>query len=63
MDDKRATNLVTGYLIGQSIRKALEVIIAITIMVLLWCVPLYLIDFLPMSAQLVALWTSFIVSY
>lgn len=44
--DKKAHNFFVGYVIGQKIRKALGVLLGIAIAVLLWCVPLWLFNFL-----------------
>ena len=48
-DKKRLESYVTGYLIGQSIWKGIEAIIAIVIIVCMWIVPLILIDLLPVG--------------
>lgn len=44
--DKEVHNFFFGYVIGQKIRKALEVLLGIAIAVLLWCIPLWLFNFL-----------------
>lgn len=48
MVDKKIDSFMTGVFIGHSIYKAIEIIIGLFIMVLLWIIPLYLIDLLPL---------------
>ena len=44
--DKEVHNFFFGYVIGQKIRKALEILLGIAIAVVLWCIPLWLFNFL-----------------
>lgn len=45
MADKKVQSYITGYLIGQKIRKALFVIIGLFIMVFFWIIPLWIFEF------------------
>ena len=46
MDDKKIESFLTGYLIGQKIKKVLETILGIILVVFLWFIPLWLLNLL-----------------
>ena len=44
--DKEIMNYLTGYAIGQEIRKGLKAILGLFIMVMIWIIPLWIFDLL-----------------
>ena len=46
MKEKNAINFLTGYIIGEKIRKGIEVLLGLFIIVMLWIFPLWIFDFL-----------------
>lgn len=46
MDDKRIINYLTGYYLGQEIRKLLKTGLGIIIMICIWIIPLWVFEVL-----------------